>query len=157
MPAIVFHSGPDSLEQIEYRCCQLVEHLFLKGQRVLLHLADEAQFSRMDQLLWTFDNDSFVPHASVADSEDAPLPVLLSARQEDSDRMLSAGDAAAVGALVIAPGARMPPSLQQAEAAPQQVHYMVLKNGGSEQQAAREDFRTLQQVHGKPPILRPFQ
>lgn len=37
------------------------------GKRVVVRLADAAQVARLNEALWTFRADSFIPHASEAD------------------------------------------------------------------------------------------
>ncbi|MCB1591382.1 MAG: DNA polymerase III subunit chi [Alphaproteobacteria bacterium] len=46
------------------------------GKRVLVRLADEGQVARLNEALWTFRPDSFIPHASAKDGhnpEDQPV------------------------------------------------------------------------------------
>lgn len=165
MTDITFHSGPTGIARIEHCCCQLVEHLFLKGGRVLLHSGDRRQLQRLNQMLWEFEADSFVPHAPL-DQDGAgdgpPHPVALSAGDDASlEAALNAPPPARFSALVIAPGGRIPQPLQQLNAEQlsalmPQIHYMVLKNDGAEYRAAGEDFRTLQQITGAAPQHRQF-
>jgi DNA polymerase-3 subunit chi len=42
--------------------CRLTEKAYLKQHSVLLLAADEEQARELDELLWTFDDGSFVPH-----------------------------------------------------------------------------------------------
>lgn len=42
--------------------CRLAQKAYRAGHRVYIHAADEAQATRLDELLWTFAQDSFVPH-----------------------------------------------------------------------------------------------
>lgn len=163
MVGVTFHSGPSEIQRIELCCCQLVEQLFLHGHRVLLHTSGPEQLQRLNLLLWEFDADSFVPHAPLGEVGEAPPAVMLSADDSAADEALAG---APFGALAIAPGARIPPTLRQDSAAKStaagpdgslgQIHYMVLKNGGAEQKAAREDFLSLQQLTGNAPRHRAF-
>ncbi len=57
--------------------CRLAEKAYLGGQRVLVWHSDREELGRLDELLWTFADTSFVPHAWLAEGIDAP--VLLSA------------------------------------------------------------------------------
>lgn len=43
--------------------CRLADKAFQLGHRVYLHTASAEQSARLDELLWTFRQDSFVPHA----------------------------------------------------------------------------------------------
>lgn len=54
-------------------CCKLIEKAYKKGCQLYIQLssADEADF--MDNLLWTFRDQSFIPHAQVSSNTDAPV------------------------------------------------------------------------------------
>ena len=56
--------------------CRIAEKAYLASQSVLLWHTDRAELEKLDELLWTFADTSFVPHAWLA--EDAAAPVLLS-------------------------------------------------------------------------------
>lgn len=43
--------------------CRLAEKAWLAGNSVFLHAESEHEAARLDELLWTFQQDSFVPHA----------------------------------------------------------------------------------------------
>lgn len=59
--------------------CRLVQKAVALGNDVFVHTASEMEAKQMDELLWTFQQGSFVPHEIVTDA--APLsdvcPVLL--------------------------------------------------------------------------------
>jgi len=42
--------------------CRLTDKIFREGHRVYLHTASEDEARHMDRLLWTFRDQSFVPH-----------------------------------------------------------------------------------------------
>jgi DNA polymerase III subunit chi len=42
--------------------CRLVEKIIARGHRVHIHAADAEQARRMDELLWQFKAESFLPH-----------------------------------------------------------------------------------------------
>ena len=50
-------------EEIQKFACRLAEKAFRNGLRVLIAVDDSAQAEQLDQLLWTFREDSFLPHA----------------------------------------------------------------------------------------------
>jgi len=61
--------------------CRLAEKAYVAGHRVFVSSTDEAELAQLDDLLWTFADGSFVPHALVRD--DAPAaeePVVLGRR-----------------------------------------------------------------------------
>lgn len=45
--------------------CRLIEKVFHKGEQIYVHTNDQAQANKMDQLLWSFRDTSFVPHTLV--------------------------------------------------------------------------------------------
>ena len=47
--------------------CRLAEKAVRKGHTVYLHVPDDAEAKAMDELLWTFRDDSFVPHRLLDD------------------------------------------------------------------------------------------
>ena len=57
----------------ELVACRLAAKAFSQGHRVLLHAADAAQAQALDDLLWTFRDDAFLPHATLAADPDAPV------------------------------------------------------------------------------------
>lgn len=42
--------------------CRLSKKAARRGQQVLIHTVDATQTQEIDQLLWTFQSDSFIPH-----------------------------------------------------------------------------------------------
>jgi DNA polymerase-3 subunit chi len=62
--------------QAERYACRLVEKVYLRGQRVHVHLASAPAAQDFDRLLWTFEQGSFIPHEA-AGGEPGDCPVLL--------------------------------------------------------------------------------
>ena len=58
-------------------CCQLAERAFLKGMRVRIHTNDIVQSDRIDQSLWTFRSESFIPHVVGESTLVADVPVVI--------------------------------------------------------------------------------
>jgi DNA polymerase-3 subunit chi len=46
--------------------CRVAEKAWLAGHKVYIHAADEREAERLDELLWTFRQGSFVPHQRLA-------------------------------------------------------------------------------------------
>jgi len=63
MPEVNFYilSNPQEAALLHV-ACRLTEKAWGQGQRVYVLAADDAQAARMDEMLWTFRQDSFVPH-----------------------------------------------------------------------------------------------
>lgn len=56
---------------------QIAAKVVETGQRLLIVSADAEQRRRIDQLLWTFRPDSFLPHAQAGAGDDSLQPVLI--------------------------------------------------------------------------------
>jgi DNA polymerase III subunit chi len=93
MPEVDFHIlGEDSDKARLKAACALIEQAFLKGERVLVWLEDAGALSAFDNLLWTFGDQSFVPHEPLADDPRASeAPVQLSAAHPLPDKVFDAG------------------------------------------------------------------
>lgn len=61
--------------------CKLAEKAYLASQRVLVWHTDPAELRELDELLWVFNDGSFVPHEALPDNgvPGNECPVLLSA------------------------------------------------------------------------------
>lgn len=70
--------GSDARERLRF-ACRVVDKAFAAEQRVLVWLDDAAALQAFDDLLWTFAQDSFIPHEPLGpDSIWEDSPVLLS-------------------------------------------------------------------------------
>ncbi|MCB1777213.1 MAG: DNA polymerase III subunit chi [Candidatus Competibacteraceae bacterium] len=80
MPRIDFYVLPDHKENGRaLLACRLTDKAYRLGHAVYLFTTSELQAAALDDLLWTFRQDSFVPHERYpAASEDAS-PVLIGA------------------------------------------------------------------------------
>lgn len=58
--------------------CRLADKAYRLGHRVYIHTESPEQTQELDTLLWTFQQNSFVPHETVQDAGDNKPPVLLS-------------------------------------------------------------------------------
>ncbi len=55
--------------------CRIAEKAYDGGHRVYIHCADAEQARRMDELLWTFKQNSFVPHGPAGADDPSPVQV----------------------------------------------------------------------------------
>lgn len=70
-------AGTDERERWKF-ACRVIDKAFEAEQRVLVWLEDAEAIARFDDLLWTFAQDSFVPHEPLgAESDWDEAPVLL--------------------------------------------------------------------------------
>lgn len=60
--------------------CRLAEKVFNLGQRSFVNLASDSEMQELDDLMWTFRDRSFLPHALVGG--DRSEPVLLGCNLE---------------------------------------------------------------------------
>ena len=59
--------------------CRLADKAFRLGHRVFIHAASGEEAQKLDRLLWTFRDDSFVPHSLAGDGSDPDDPVRIGA------------------------------------------------------------------------------
>ena len=91
MTRIDFYSlEPDSGGDRFILTCRLVERIRGQDLRILIHCPDREQARHLDRLLWTYREDSFLPHGLVDSSDIALTPVLISAdgRPASEDQVL---------------------------------------------------------------------
>lgn len=78
-PRVDFYVSEDAGEATRLRlACRVAEKGYLAAQRVLVYSDDPALLPRLDEMLWTFSDGSFVPH-DIVTSDGAPCeaPVAL--------------------------------------------------------------------------------
>jgi len=80
MPQVQFYHL--TATPLERAVPKLIEKAYGAGFRVHAVLASEEQAEMMNQLLWTFDPGSFVPHGGPKDPNAAEQPVFISATPE---------------------------------------------------------------------------
>lgn len=56
---------------------KLLEKCYASGQQTLLLARDDEQVEKLNQLLWAYDQDSFLPHGSIKDGNAEKHPILL--------------------------------------------------------------------------------
>lgn len=70
--------GQDERERLRF-ACRVIDKAFQAEHRVLVWCHDEAQLQAIDELLWSFAQDSFIPHEPAGPGADwEETPVLLS-------------------------------------------------------------------------------
>lgn len=70
MPKVDFYSiSQTTLPEQQFFACRLVEQLFNQGMKVYIHTESAAAAQAMDDLLWSFRPDSFIPHTLVSVSK----------------------------------------------------------------------------------------
>ena len=78
MTQIDFYLVPgESVENRLRFACRLTDKAYRLGNRVFIHTESAQQTRLLDDLLWTFQQNSFVPHSLYQDTGETPAPVLL--------------------------------------------------------------------------------
>ena len=80
MPRADFYliAKPRFLEKPLLLVCELARKANDSGQPMLIHVASSAQAEVLDELLWEFDPDAYVPHQIAGSDEDDDItPVLI--------------------------------------------------------------------------------
>jgi len=57
--------------------CKLADKAYGQGLKVYIHTASESDSQQLDELLWTFRDGSFLPHAIHSAVNGEPPPILL--------------------------------------------------------------------------------
>lgn len=64
-----------SYQQALIKACQLIETAYGNGQTVYIHVPSQEEAARLDTFLWTFRDDSFIPHQLHDKTDTNPPPV----------------------------------------------------------------------------------
>ena len=57
--------------------CRLVDKVYGQGHRVYIHAGSDTEVHHLDRLLWTFREQSFIPHGRAGEANPELTPVLL--------------------------------------------------------------------------------
>ena len=78
MTQVDFYVLQDDSAQNRIRfACRLADKAYRLGHRIFIHTESAEQSRQLDDLLWTFQQNSFLPHCIVGEEGDTPPPVLL--------------------------------------------------------------------------------
>jgi len=70
-------------QPIERVLPMLLEKSLERGWRVVVQAASEERLEALDAHLWTFSDDSFLPHGTWREAETAEQPVLLTIKEDN--------------------------------------------------------------------------
>lgn len=62
--------------------CRLLEKAWLRGHSVFVYCDNQEQAELIDEMLWTFRDDSFIPHNLQGEGPEPPPPVQIGYQQE---------------------------------------------------------------------------
>lgn len=69
MPAVEFHILSEAGDDVRVRhACTLVQAAYDNAQRVFIHVDSESEARRIDDALWIFRDQAFIPHEIAATS-----------------------------------------------------------------------------------------
>ncbi len=93
MTEVDFYLLKDDSEQARVQfACRLADKAYRLGNRVFIHTRSAEQTQQLDKLLWTFQQNSFVPHELYQAGRRASSPVQLAHDAEpdaDSDVLIN--------------------------------------------------------------------
>jgi DNA polymerase-3 subunit chi len=65
-------------EAVDWVACRLLEKAYLRGHKVFVSCESQDKAERLDELLWTYKDDSFIPHNLQGEGPEPPPPVHIS-------------------------------------------------------------------------------
>jgi len=74
MQAIIYQSA---LPDIAKGLAKLIETIWLKSNKLLIYSSNKELLQRMDEILWTYEQLSFLPHVFQDDEIASKTPVVL--------------------------------------------------------------------------------
>lgn len=80
--------------------CELARKAFDAGLPTLVYARSNEQAEQLDELLWAFDEDAYIPHQIAGDDDDEQTPVLIvppGTRTADRKLVINLRDACAAG------------------------------------------------------------
>jgi DNA polymerase-3 subunit chi len=91
MPRVDFYVLPDQKDNGRaLLACRLIDKAYTLGHTVYVLAASEAQATALDDLLWTFRQDSFIPHERypLVGEDDSPVLIGTTALTERTAQVL---------------------------------------------------------------------
>ncbi len=64
-----------------HTACRIIDKAFQQKHSIYVHARDQAEAEQLDELLWTFRAESFIPHHLVGDGPTPPPPVRIGWQQ----------------------------------------------------------------------------
>ncbi len=65
----------DHMDALWLVACRLLEKAYKRNHRVYVHCANQNDAEFLDDLLWSFRDDSFVPHNLIGEGPEPPPPI----------------------------------------------------------------------------------
>lgn len=76
MTAIDFYILPEAspLSRLQF-VCRLIEKIYQQKHRIYIHAENKMQAHQLDELLWTYRDDSFLPHNLYGEGPEPAPPI----------------------------------------------------------------------------------
>lgn len=68
--------------------CRLIDKVYRKGHQIYIHTQNEQDSSTLDDLLWTFRPERFIPHCRYTDKFEAPIKIGCHSEPEEHQDVL---------------------------------------------------------------------
>ncbi|MBL0319987.1 MAG: DNA polymerase III subunit chi [Alphaproteobacteria bacterium] len=81
---------------VERALPKLVEKIYAGGKKAVIRVSSVQRAEELDQLLWTYSPNDFLPHGLAHDTQAAEHPIVITEKDENpnqSDILLMVGDA----------------------------------------------------------------
>jgi DNA polymerase-3 subunit chi len=76
MPKIDFYILPESDEKMRLLfACRLIEKAYKQKHRIYIHADNEREAHALDEMLWTYREESFLPHNLYGDGPEPAPPI----------------------------------------------------------------------------------
>lgn len=73
-------TSPQSIQQF---CCRLAEKAWKLGNTIFIRTENEQQAQHLDNLMWTYSDDSFLPHAMEENNtQKTDTPIIIGSKTE---------------------------------------------------------------------------
>lgn len=66
-------------------CCRLLEKAYLRGHQIFVYCNNQQEAQTLDERLWTFKDNSFIPHNLQGEDLEPPPPIQIGYHNEPRD------------------------------------------------------------------------
>lgn len=85
MPKVDFYIATNTTTSCLQLACRLVEEAYTQQNQVYIHTKNEAEANQLNTLLWTYRDDSFIPHNLYGESLTPTPPIQIGFDQIPTD------------------------------------------------------------------------
>lgn len=84
MTQVEFYSVAEETQVPYKHLCEVIKRAYRKGQKVFVHTDNRKQAEKIDEILWTHDTKSFLPHQLADEDPDTRPPIEIGFGQDPS-------------------------------------------------------------------------